>query len=470
MRLVMKFGGTSLGDGERIKGAAELAKRYLDENDVTVVCSAMSGVTDQLFDLVEKASRGRRRDVERVLSELENKHRRAVEEALKDETVRAEVKESVERELEELRRAVLGVLYLREATPRSRDYIVSFGEKLSTRIFWGVLKEMGAEAEYLDGGSAGIITDSNFGEASPLMEVTRLETRRRVGGLLDQGITPVVTGYMGINEEGVVTTLGRGGSDYTATILGFCLGADEVWLWSDVDGLMTADPRIVEEARVLPSISYEEAIEMALFGAKGLHPRALEPATQTGITIRIRNTFNPSAPGTMITSNPERMGSVVKAVLLVRDVAMLTVKGASMVGKPGTAAKVLSTLAQRGINVMMISQSVSESGISLIITRKMLSRALSGLETALLGGGLVREIESEDDVSVVAVIGEGMKGTPGVASKVFGAVASRGINVRMVAQGSSELNISFVVKEEDGPEAVRAIHEEYQLDKLGREP
>lgn len=470
MRLVMKFGGTSLGDGERIRRAAELLRGYLGEHEVAVVCSAISGVTDALFELVDKASRGRRRDVERILSELGERHRKAVEDALKDSNIREEVAGHVERELEELRRAVLGVLYLRESTPRSRDYIVSFGERLSTRIFWGALRELGVEAEYLDGGSAGIITDSNFGEASPLMEVTRLETRRRVGGLLDQGVTPVVTGYMGVNEEGVVTTLGRGGSDYTATILGYCLEADEVWLWSDVDGLMTADPRIVKDARVLPSVSYPEAIEMALFGAKGLHPRALEPAMEAGITVRIRNTFNPSAPGTKITPKPEKLGAIVKAVLLVKDVAMLTVKGVSMVGRPGTAAKVLSTLAQRGVNIMMLSQSVSESGISLIIARRFMGRALSGLETALLGRGLVREIEAEDDVSVVAAVGEGMKGTPGVASRIFGAVARRGINIRMIAQGSSELNVSFVVKEEDGAEAVRAIHEEYGLDKLGREP
>lgn len=470
MRIVMKFGGTSLGDGGRIRRAAELVKQYLDENEVAVVCSAMNGVTDKLFNLVDKASRGRRKDVERILSELSESHEKAVEDALKDSEIRDGVKRSLDGDVEELRRATLGVLYLREATPRSRDYIVSFGERLSTRIFWGALRELGVEAEYLDGGSAGIVTDSSFGEATPLMEVTRLEVRRRVGALLDQGVTPVITGYMGVNEEGVVTTLGRGGSDYTATILGFCLDADEIWLWSDVDGLMTADPRIVKDAQVLPSVSYSEAIEMALFGAKGLHPRALEPAMQAGITVRIRNTFNPSNPGTMITSKPKKMGAVVKSVLLVKDVAMLTVKGASMVGKPGTAAKILSTLAERGVNVKMISQSVSESGISLIVPRRMLSRALSSLETTLLGGGIVKEIEAEDDVNVVAVVGEEMKGTPGVASKVFGAVASRGINIRMIAQGSSELNISFVVKEEDGAEAVRAVHEEYQLNKLKLQP
>ncbi|MEM3544131.1 MAG: aspartate kinase, partial [Nitrososphaerota archaeon] len=317
--------------------------------------------------------------------------------------------------------------------------------------------------KYLDGGDAGIITDSNFGEASPLMEISKLEVKRRVGSLLDRGITPIITGYIAVNEEGVITTLGRGGSDYTATILGYCLDADEVWLWSDVDGLMTADPRIVKDAKVLSTVSFNEAIEMAIFGAKGLHPRALEPAMKSNMKVRIRNTFNPSHQGTLISLKPEKSDMIVKAVLLVKDAAMISVRGASMVGRPGTVAKILETLARENINVMMISQSVSESSVSIVIKRDVLTKALNKLETALLGTGLVEDIESEDDVNVIAVVGEGMKGTPGVASRVFGAVAKKGINIRMIAQGSSELNISFVVREEDGYEAVRAIHEEYKL-------
>lgn len=459
----MKFGGTSLEDGEKIKNAAKIVKSYLDGNEVIVVCSAMAGVTDKLFSLVDKASKGRVRDVEILLKEISEKHLIALSEGIEDNAVRDEVRRMSEELIEELKRAVTSILYLREATPRSRDYVVSFGERLSTRIMWGALTDIGVNCKYLDGGDAGIVTDSNFGEACPLMEITKLEVKRRVGSLIDKGVTPVITGYIAVNEEGVITTLGRGGSDYTATILGQCLEADEVWLWSDVDGLMTADPKIVKNSHVLSTISFNEAIEMAIFGAKGLHPRALEPAMKADIKVRIKNTFNPSAPGTLVISKPEKSGAVVKAVLLVKDVAMLSIRGASMVGKPGTVAKILETLAKEKINVMMISQSVSESSVSLVIKRNALSRALSKIETALLGSGLVEDIESEDDVSVVAVVGEGMKGTPGVASKVFGAVAKRGINIRMIAQGSSELNISFVVKEEDGPEAVRAIHEEYGL-------
>jgi aspartate kinase len=264
--------------------------------------------------------------------------------------------------------------------------------------------------------------------------------------MLDEGVTPVVTGFIATNEEGVVTTLGRGGSDYTATILASSLPADEVWLWTDVDGLMTANPRLVPEAVVLRKISYNEAVEMALFGAKGLHPRALEPVMEAQIPVKIKNTFNPSAEGTLITTSSEKTDKPVKAVLLVNNTAMLTVKGPSMVGQPGTAAKILDTLYRAGVNVMMISQSISESSISLIVRRSQLNKAVTAIEKALLGTRIVAAVEPEEDVVVVAVVGEGMKGTPGVASRVFGAVASRGVNVRMIAQGSSELNISFVVR------------------------
>ncbi|HID05145.1 MAG TPA: aspartate kinase [Aigarchaeota archaeon] len=460
----MKFGGTSLGSSESIKRVNEIVKEYLsgDGNEAVVVCSASGDTTDKLLSLVERAKKGRSEEVEELLNGLENHHTSLLD-AIGDMRIREEVSEELRQQFRELRRLLLGITYLREATPRTVDYVLSFGERFSTGIVSGALASQGIKTKYLEGGEAGIVTDSNFGEATPLMEVTRFEVRRKIGKLLEEGYTPVVTGFIASNEEGVTTTLGRGGSDYTATILAYCIEADEVILWSDVDGLMTANPKIVKNARVLERISYDEAIEMALFGAKGLHPRALEPAMKAKIPVRIKNTFNPSAGGTLITEKAAKEGRAVKAVLIVNETAMITVRGPSMVGKPGTAAKILDTLFKAGINVMMISQSVSESSISLILRRKYLHKAVSALEGSLLGTGVVDKIEEEDDISVVAVVGEEMKGTPGVASRVFGAVAARGINIRMIAQGSSELNISFAVKEKDGVEAVKAIHEEYNL-------
>jgi aspartate kinase len=295
--------------------------------------------------------------------------------------------------------------------------------------------------------------------------------------LLEKGVIPVVTGYIAADQDGVVTTLGRGGSDYTATILGVALAADEVWIWTDVDGIMTADPKIIPSAKKLSLLSYQEAAEMAIFGAKAMHPRALEPVIKNNIPVRIRSVFHPDNDGTLITKEPEiklsaiksiKSTEVVKAVAMIKDVAMLNVSGGGMVGAPGSYAKVFEVLGKNDINVMMISTAVSEANMSLVVRRSLLGRALSTLEIALLGRGLVSEVTAEDDVCVIAAMGANMKGTLGVASRIFTAMAQKGINIRMIAQGSSELNISFVVKEKDGEAAVRAIHEEFKLDKATR--
>jgi aspartate kinase len=230
---------------------------------------------------------------------------------------------------------------------------------------------------------------------------------------------------------------------------------------------MTADPKIIPSAKMLPELSYQEAAEMAIFGAKAMHPRALEPLIKENIPARIRNVFNPENPGTLISNKQTaKRADVVKAIALIKDVAMINVGGAGMVGAPGSYSKVFEVLGKNGINVMMISTAVSEANISLMISRNMLGRALSTLEIALLGRGLVSEMTAEDDVCVIAVMGAEMKGTLGVASRLFTTVARAGINIIMIAQGSSELNISFVVKEKDGEAAVRAIHEEFKLDKV----
>jgi aspartate kinase len=284
--------------------------------------------------------------------------------------------------------------------------------------------------------------------------------------LLSQGIVPVVTGFIGATPDGVTTTLGRGGSDYSATILGSALNADEIVIWTDVDGLMTADPKVEPRAQTIGIISYDEAVEMAYFGAKGMPPKALEPAAEAGIPVRVKNTFNPESPGTLIIREQYvKDRDIVKAIAIVRDVALITVSGAGMAGTPGVAASVFGILGQNGVNVLMISQSSSEANISFIVPRGDLQTAVNALEVGLLGKGTAKEVSSENDVCVIAVVGAGMKGTPGVAARVFKAIASQGINVRMIAQGSSELNISFVVRDYDGVKAVRALHDEFSLSK-----
>jgi aspartate kinase len=261
---------------------------------------------------------------------------------------------------------------------------VSFGERLSAPIVWGAIKDQKAETQCFTGKEAGIVTDSNFGEADPLMNFTTHLIRERLGPQLEKGVIPVVTGFIAANQDGIVTTVGRGGSDYTATILGVALEVDEVWIWTDVDGIMTTDPKIVPAARMLPQLSYQEAAEMAIFGAKAMHPRALGPVSKENIPVRIRNTQQPQNTGTLITKEPiQTKTKSVKAVAMIKDVAMLNVYGAAMVGAPGSYAKVFDVLGKNNINVMMISTAASEANISMIIKRGLLGRAISNLEIAL---------------------------------------------------------------------------------------
>ena len=457
-----------MATGENIRRVAQLVADSVNQDcRVAVVVSALAGVTNQLAEAAEKAKKWSEKQIQAFTKELAEKHFDAVSGAVVDGKLQKEGKQIVEATIAELEKVLTGICYVGELTPKSRDYVLSFGERLSAPLVWSALRNLKLEAQCFTGKDAGIVTDSNFGEADPLMNFTVHQIKQRIEPLLEKGVVPVVTGYIAANQDGVVTTLGRGGSDYTATILGVALAVDEVWIWTDVDGIMTTDPKVIPSARMLPALSYQEAAEMAIFGAKAMHPRALEPVIKEGIPVRIRSVFHPENPGTLITKETEAKSTqVVKAVAMIRDVAMLNVSGAGMVGAPGSYAKVLDVLGKNGINVMMISTAVSEANMSMIIRRGVLGRALSTLEIALVGRGPISEVTAEDDVAVIAVMGANMKGTLGVASRIFTTVAREGINIRMIAQGSSELNISFVVKEADGEAVVRAIHEEFKLDKI----
>lgn len=466
--IVMKFGGTSVGTGKNIRHVASLVNDSVKQGyKVAVVVSALAGVTNKLIGVADQAKKGTEQEIKEFSKKLLEEHSAVICDAIKNKNLQKEIEQITKTAVGELEKVLTGISYVGELTPKSRDYVLSFGERLSAPIVWGALRDLKVESQCFTGKDAGIVTDSNFGEASPLMNVTIHQLKERLGPLLEKGVVAVVTGYIAATQDGIVTTIGRGGSDYTATILGVALAADEVWIWTDVDGIMTTDPKIVPSAKTLPELSYQEAAEMAIFGAKAMHPRALEPIIEANIPVRIRNTAHPDNAGTLIAgSDGAKSSGAVKAVALIKDVAMVNVKGAGMVGAPGSYAKVFDVLGKNNINIMMISTAVSEANMSLVIRRNLVGRALSTLEIALLGRGLVSEVTAEDDVAVVAVMGANMKGTHGVASKIFTTVANAGINIRMIAQGSSELNISFVVKEKDGAAVVRAIHEEFQLDKI----
>jgi len=467
-KIVMKFGGTSVATGENIRRVANIVADSIKKGyRVVVVVSALAGVTNQLVEEAEQAKKKDEKQIQEFTRKLVEKHVATVTAAIENKSIQKEVEQVIKKTVSALEKVLTGICYVGEITPKSRDYVLSFGERLSAPIVWGALRDIKLQTQCFTGKEAGIVTDENFGEARPLMNVTTHQVKGRLEPLLEKKIVPVVTGYIAATQDGVITTLGRGGSDYTATILSVALSADEVWIWTDVDGIMTTNPKIVQSAKMLPQLSYGEAAEMAIFGAKAMHPSALEPVIEARIPVRIRNVFNPENLGTLIADGQEAKSTdVVKAVALIKDVAMINIKGAAMVGAPGSYSKVFDVLGKNNINVMMVSTAVSEANISLVIRRNLLGRALSTLEIALLGGGLVSEITSEDDVCVIAAMGANMKGTLGVASRIFTAMAQKEINIRMIAQGSSELNISFVVKEKNGEAAVRAIHKEFKLDQI----
>ncbi len=459
--LVMKFGGTSVGNGERIRNAAKIVNHERAESTVVAV-SAMSGITDSLVAMANKVAMGAREgEIKNFVGDVREKHIAAAKEAVNKEHQEVVMIE-IERLCSELEKVLMGVSYVGELTPRSLDYIMSFGERLSAPIMSGALNSLGTKSRWFTGYEAGIITDSNFGAATPLWDITYRRVKKILGPEMKRGI-PVVTGFVAGDREGRITTLSRGGSDYTAAILGAALDADEIWIWTDVDGIMTTDPKLVPEAKTIKVLSYVEAMELAYFGAKVLHPKTIEPAMKKGIPVRVRNTFNLSNQGTLIVREQEKITDIAKAISVMKNAAMVTISGAGMIGVPGVAARVFNVLAQAKVNILMISQGSSEANISIVIDRNDLERAVKTLKQEFAGRNMVKGVQADRDVAIIAVVGAGMKGTKGVAARVFTAVANAGVNVLMIAQGSSEVNISFVVLLKDAAKAAKALHEEFVL-------
>ncbi len=465
MKLVLKFGGTSISSVANIRLVANLIKSLSKDNKIIPVFSAISGVTDDLIKIANHVQARNNDAASSLAKKIIKTHMDISNQCIKNPKIRKELVNKMKVDLNELEELLHGMFLLGEVTPRSSDYLISFGERLSINFVAFALNDIGIKAVPLTGKDVGIVTDSNFGGAKPLMDTTRLHVSHTIDGLLQKKTMPIIGGFAGADQHGNITTFGRGGSDYTATIIAASIKADEVWLMSDVDGLMTTDPKIVKNAKLIKEVSYIEAMEMALFGAKYIHPRALEPLVTKKIPLRIRNTFNIKNPGTLVTAEPQvETQKTVKCVSTIRHTGLIDVRGGSMVGALGTAATIFSVLAKAGVNIMMISQSPSESSISVIVKKNDLDKAVNALEMNLLGK-MIKKVDVTLDVSIIALIGSGMRGIVGVASKVFTAVAKKGVNVIMIAQGSSELNLAFVVKDSDCNATVQALHDEFELAK-----
>ena len=461
--LVMKFGGTSVGSADALSAAAAIVLEQAGRwEQLVVVVSAMSGVTDALTRGAVTAAAGDERTFRAVASDLRVRHDRAVDELFGAEggEPRNHLFATIDDYLAEFTTFCQSVFVLGELTPRAMDAITSLGERINARLLAALLRRRGAPGEAVDATEL-IVTDGTFQNAVPLLEPTRRRAGERLRPMLTAGLIPVVTGFIGADEAGVTTTLGRGGSDFSAAVLGACLDADEVWIWTDVDGVMTADPRLVPDALVIPSLSYAEVSELAYYGAKVLHPRTIRPVVEGGIPLWVKNTFNPTAPGTCIVREPENTPGTVKAVTAIHGLSMVTVEGRGMMGVPGIAARTFAAVASCGASVLMISQSSSEQSISFVIPTPAVQPVIAAVEREMALELARRDIDrvwSLDDVVIVTAVGAGMRTTPGVAARIFGALGDGGTNVIAMAQGSSDCSVSLVIAAGAAADAVRQIH------------
>ena len=462
---VMKFGGTSLGDAQRIRGAAEIVAQAAQIGPVVTVVSAMAGVTNSLVAAAEKSAGGDAKAAARLADQLTARHREAVEALLPDRVKRETLLSELAGLIEQAADFCRGCALLGELTPRTMDAIAGTGERLSARIFAAALDALEIRALALDATQL-IVTDEVHGAANPLADPTREKTRAALLPLLAEKITPVVTGFIAATAKGVSTTLGRGGSDYSATLLGAALGASEVIIWTDVDGVLTADPRIVPDAVPLEEISYAEAADLAFFGAKVLHPLALRPVAERGIPVWIRSSFEPHKPGTKISRSAAPRSCAVKGVTAIRGLSLLRVGGPGLAGKPEIAAKIFAATSSVRAQIVMIAQASSQDNLCLAIRAAEAARTERALRRSLAADmrhHQVEHITQMRDVAIVSVVGEEICGAPAIAGRLFSALGEEGIRVLAIAQGLADHNISCLVSADAADSAIAALHHAFRL-------
>ena len=458
---VLKFGGSSVGKPERIKSIVEILKSYYTKGEkFTVVFSAFGGVTDQLIEMSKLAAKGND-SYKEVFKEFSCRHQKAITELLEG-NLQEQVLEEMMANHEVLKNLLHGIYLVREASPRTMDYVLSFGERNSCFIISHVLRQAGINAAYLDARKI-IKTDKSFGSAKVDFDLTYIKVKE----YFDQNPEiQIVTGFVATAKGGLTTTLGRGGSDYTASLLAAGLDATHIEIWTDVNGVLTADPRKVKKAFTIPNMTYAEAMEMSHFGAKVIYPPTLQPALKKNIPIFIKNTFEPQFEGTFISDKSDMNGRAVKGISSVNNIALLTLSGSGLFGVPGIAARLFNSLANAGINIILITQGSSEHSISFAVQPSVALKAKKRVESEFeyeVEKGTVDKIKIEEDLSVVAIIGENMRYRPGIAGRMFQALGKNGVNAIAIAQGSSELNISVVIPRQDETKSLNALHEAFFL-------
>jgi aspartokinase/homoserine dehydrogenase 1 len=460
--IVMKFGGTSVGDAQRFRQCADIIRDAARRDRVVVVVSAVAGVTDLIFKTLEAAKHGDSAVTEANVKKFEAVHYRLVVELLGPEA--GQVRDFVREICEQLHNSCQALLALRsDISGQTHDLLAALGEKISASVLAHYLQKIGSPSEFVRAEDV-IITDNNFGNAAPDMEATAAACQAALFPILERGAVPVVAGYSGATKNGQTTTLGRGGSDYSGTIIAAATHADEVWIWTDVDGVLTADPRICPDATTLPEISFAEAIELAYYGAKVIHPKASYPAMDAGIPIWIKNSFRPEVPGTKITKAATPTNSPIKAVTCVNHATLITLVTGREVHSAELFGRLFLRLGQERIDTLFATQSSPEHALGLVLRKEDGARVLKLIQNIFrieLGQGILNPLSVENDIAVVTVLGESMRGTPGILGRVFSAVAQQSVSVIAVAQGASELSICFAVPSADCSHVVQAIHHEF---------
>lgn len=460
--LVMKFGGTSVGSAERMRATARISAEQHRTRPVVVVVSAMSKITDLLLDAMRHAEAGDAAGLASSVALLRERHHTACRELL-PETRQAAVAAGIDGLISDFERIASGMLMLNHRPPRSADAAVAIGERLSALLVADYLSSQGVPAVAVNAAEV-VVTDAVFGGASPLMEPTRERAARVLLPLLEEGVLPVVTGFNGATADGRPTTLGRGGSDFSASILSAALDAAELWIWTDVDGIMSADPRLVPNVAVLEEVTYSEAAELAYNGAKVLHPRTLAPLVEKRIPVWSKNSFAPEKPGTRIVSTLAGGNGGARAVTSMAKVALISLEPASAeMSGTHVMARSLEALSQTDVEVLAITGSSYRQSFCFLVRTEELDKAVQALESALaleLAHGYVRPLQVDDEVGLLAVVGEGMRGHQGLAGRVFTAISREQVNIIAIAQGSSELTIAIVVRRDGLEKAVRAVHAE----------
>ncbi|HEX3743776.1 MAG TPA: aspartate kinase [Bryobacteraceae bacterium] len=463
--LVMKFGGTSMGSAERMRVAARIVQEQTAQRPVVVVVSAMSKITDLLLDSMRYAEAGNRAAVDANLASLRSRHEETCRDLLPPEC-QARVTARISELIGEFERIVNGMAMLGDRPPRSMDEAVVTGEWLSATLFSEYLTTAGAPAEAVNAREV-VVTDAMFGNASPLMEPTGVKARARLSPLLESAKIPIVTGFNGATADGRPTTLGRGGSDFSASILAAALDAAELWIWTDVDGIMSADPRLVPDAQVLDAITYAEAAELAYNGAKVLHPRTLAPLADKNIPVWSKNSFATEKPGTKIVPAVPSYAGGARAVASMTKVALVALEPASPeLSGVQVMARALDAVARANVEVLLLSSSSYRQNFCFLVREEELARTLEALESALaleLAHHYVKPIHVDRDVGLLAAVGEGMQGHSGLAGRIFTAISRAHVNVIAIAQGSSELTIAVVVRRSGLENAIRAVHAECGL-------